>query len=52
MALDDSDQSEEIRDTANELDLTRKEIADLTKQVKEKEQTIEEWRQRYFKACC
>jgi len=48
LALDDNEQSEEIRDTANELELTQRQIADLTKQVKENEQTIEEWRQQFF----
>ena len=42
----DDEQQNEIRDVANELDLTRKQISDLTAAVKKGEQTAEEWRQQ------
>ncbi len=47
LAFED-DQQEEIRDVSNELDLTRKQINELTEAVKKGEQSAQEWRQQYL----
>ena len=48
LTLDDQTEQDEIRDVANELDLNRKQIAELTETVKKGEQTIKEWLQQFL----
>jgi len=47
LSLEDDNQ-DEIRTTALDLELTQKQINDLTNAVKKGEQTAEEWRQQYL----
>ena len=44
----DNEQQDEIRDVASELELTQKQISELTAAVKKGEQTAEEWRQQFL----